>query len=228
MRITKLAAVLLAALAVLVTGASAAQAANFTAAEYPAFISGEQTGPAGTGGGGGTGSTIFGFESSLMAECKSAGFAGLLSEATGSLSVSSGYNECTAFGSAGTIESNGCEFVLHPGSGSGDEFTGTFDITCPEGSKITVAAGNCEVQIGAQNGLGPVVYKNLTTAEPKRAIEAKFQMTGGSGFAYTKAKDGSGCSLSGTGNKTDGVIVGAAKITVGSTETFEAINLEIK
>ena len=73
MKISKLAAVLLAALAVLVTGASAAQAANFTAAEETAFISGEQTGAKGTGGGGGIGATIFGFESSQMAECESAG-----------------------------------------------------------------------------------------------------------------------------------------------------------
>lgn len=229
MKISKLAAVLLAALAVLVTGASAAQAANFTAAEETAFISGEQTGPKGTGGGGGIGSTIFGFESSQMAECESAGFAGLLTEPTSSLAVSSGYNGCTAFGSAGaTIASNGCEFVLHPGSGSVDEFTGTFDITCPGGEKMVVTGGNCEIQIGAQSGLGPVVYKNLTTAEPKKAVEAKFQMTGGSGFTYTKAKDGSGCPLSGTGNKTDGVIVGAAMITAGSVETFEPIDLEIK
>ena len=228
MRITKLAAVLLAALAVLVTGASAAQAANFTAAEYPAFISGEQSGPGGTGGGGGVGSTIFGFESSQMAECESAGFAGLMTAATGSLTVSSGYNGCTALGSAGaTIESNGCEFVLHPGTGSKDEFTGTFDISCPGSEKIVVAGGNCEIQIGTQSGLGPVTYKNLTTAEPKKAVEAKFGMTGGSGFAYTKSKDGSGCPLSGTGSKTDGVIVGAAKITAGDLE-FAPIDLEIK
>lgn len=228
MKTSKLAAVLLAALAVLVSGASAAQAANFTAPEYPAFISGEQTGAKGTGGGGGIGSTIFGFEAAQMAECESAGFAGLISAATGSLSVSSGYNGCTAFGSAATIESNGCEFVLHPGSGSKDEFTGTFDITCPAGKSIVVKAGNCEVQIGAQTGRGPVVYKNLTTAEPKKAVEAKFNMTGGSGFTYTKAKDGTGCPLSGTGNKTDGVIVGAAKMTAGNIETFEPIDLEIK
>lgn len=228
MKISKLAAVVLAVFAVLVTGASAAQAANFTAAEETAFISGEQTGAKGTGGGGGIGSTIFGFESSAMAECETAGFAGVLFEPSSSLSVSNGYNGCTAFGSAGaTITSNGCEFVLHPGSGSGDEYTGTFDITCPEGEKMVVTGGNCEIQIGAQSGLGPVVYKNLTTAEPKKAVEAKFQMTGGSGFAYTKSKDGSGCPLSGTGNKADGVIVGAAKITAGTFE-FEPLDLEIK
>ena len=43
-------AAVLAATVLLVVGAAAAQAANFTAAKYPAFISAEQTGPAGTGG----------------------------------------------------------------------------------------------------------------------------------------------------------------------------------
>jgi hypothetical protein len=226
MKTSKIGCAFLAALAVLVIGAGSAQAANFTAAEYPAFISGEQTGPTGTGGGGGAGSTIFGFESAQMAECESAGFAGLMTAATGSLTVSSGYNGCTAFGSAATVESNGCEFVLHPGSGSKDEFTGSFDITCPGGGKIAVVGGNCEIQIGAQNGLGPVVYKNLTAAP--REVEASFQMTGGAGFAYTKAKDGTSCPLAGTGAKTDGVIVGAAKIKAGNIETLEPINFGIE
>jgi len=227
MNTSKIGRALLAALAVLMVGAGSAQAASFSAAEYPAFISGEQFGPAGTGGGGGTGSTILGFESALMAECETIGFAGLMTEATGGLSVSSGYNGCAAFGSEATVESGGCEFVLHPGSGSGDEFTGSFDISCPGEEKIVVAGGNCEIQIGAQNGLGPVVYKNVTAAEPDE-VEASFQMTGAAGFAYTKSKDGSGCPLAGTGAKADGVIVGAARIKAGNIETLEPIGFGVE
>lgn len=228
MKRSKIGRALLAAFAVLMIGAGSAQAASFTAAEYPAFISGEQTGLAGTGGEGGTGATIFGFESALMAECASAGFAGFQTEATGSLSLSSGYSGCVAFGSGGaSVESNGCEFVLHPGSGSKDEFTGTFDISCPGESKIAVTGGNCEVQIGAQSGLGPVAYDNLTAATPDE-VEASFLMSGGAGFAYTKTKDGSGCPLAGTGAKTDGVIVGAAKIRAGNIETLEPISFGIQ
>ena len=99
-----------AAVAVSMIGAAGAQAAAFTAAEYPAFVSGGPTE---------TSSMTFGFEGGQTASCEFAGFAGEITGATSELTVSPGFGGCTAFGSAeGSIEANGCAFVFHPGSGS--------------------------------------------------------------------------------------------------------------
>lgn len=103
--------------------------------------------------------------------------------------------ECEFAGFAGEIEVNGCALVLHPGSGSGDEFTGTVDGACPPGEAIAVKGGNCEVQIGSQTGLGPVGYDRQTAAEPED-VEASFEMKAASGFAYAKTLDGESNSRS--------------------------------
>ena len=213
----------LVALAVLATSmvisASAAQESTFTAAEYPAFVSGGPTE---------TKSIGIGFEGGQTAECEFAGFAGQITAATSELKVSPGFGGCTAFGSTeASVEAGGCALVFHPGSGSGDEFTGTIDIACPPGEAITVKGGNCEVQIGSQTGLGPVGYDRETAAEPAD-VEASFSMSPTSGFAYTKTAAGSGCPLAGTGAKSDGVFTGASKITAGNTETFEPIAFGIE
>jgi hypothetical protein len=215
-------AVLLAAamaVAVSLVGAAGAQAAVFAAPEYPAFVSGGPTE---------TSSMTLGFEGGQTASCEFAGLAGEITGATSELSVSLGFGGCTAFGSAeGSIEANGCAFVFHPGSGSGDKFTGTLDIVCPLGEAITVSGGNCEVQIGSQTGLGPVAYERQTAFEPE-GVQASFEMKAASGFAYTKSLDGSGCPLSGTGSKTDGVFGGAMNLKAGNVETFEPIDFRIE
>lgn len=218
MNTSKLVAAILASLASLAIGTGAAQAAVFTAAEYPAFIAAE---PASAG------SPTFGFESGQTAACEFAGFGGELTKASSELKLGPGLFGCTAFGAAATVETNGCEFTMHPGTGSGDKFTGTFDITCPAEKKITVAAANCEVQIGAQTGLGPVAYERLTAAEPDEVL-ATFQLKAAAGFTYTKTVDGSGCSLVGTGVKTDGVLSGGLKVRAGNSETLEPIAFGIE
>lgn len=218
MNTTKLGLAVLAALAALTIGASGAQAANFTAASYPAFVSAEPSG---------AGAPSFTFEAEKTAKCEIVGFGGEISAATSNLKLGPGFSGCTNFGAAGSIENNGCEFVFHPGTGSGDKFTGTFDITCPAGKKIVVTGSTCEIQIGAQTGLGSVAYERLTTATPNE-VQATFQMKSTAGFAYTKTVDGASCPLTGVGAKTDGVIGGGLKIKAGSTKTLEPIAFGIE
>ena len=218
MSTTKLGVAVLAALAALTIGASGAQAAVFTAASYPAFVSAEPSG---------AGAPFFTFEGGKTAKCEIVGFGGEMTKATSNLNLGPGFSGCTNFGAAGTIESNGCEFVFHPGTGSGDKFTGTFDISCPVGKMIVVTGSTCEVQIGAQTGLGPVAYEKLTAAVPNE-VQATFQMKSEAGFTYTKAVDGASCPLSGTGVKTDGVIGGGLNIKAGSTTTLEPIAFGIE
>jgi len=207
------------AIAFSIAGTAGADSTAFTAAEYPALVGGEQAEP---------GSPILTFESGLGLSCEFGGIAGEITGATSELKVGPGFGACAAFGfGEGSIEANGCELALHPGSGAGDEFTGTFDVSCPSGKKIAVKGGNCEVQIGSQTGLGPVGYDEVTAAEPDE-VEADFEMKSASGFAYTKTVDGASCPLSGTGAKTDGVFDGDLKIRAGSVETLEPIAFGIE
>lgn len=220
MRRSRLRVVAAIGLATMMFGAGAAQAATFTAAEYPAFVSGEQIGSGSTSG-------SLGFESKLMVECGVAGFAGEITEAAGELTVSPGFGECSAFGFAeATVEANGCSLVLQAGSESETGFTGTFDIACPAGKKIVVIGGTCEVQIGAQTGVGPVLYEN-TGIEPTE-VKALFPTNPASGFTYTKTVDGLLCPLAGTGVKTDGVMIGGALVKAGNQETLEPIDFRIE
>jgi hypothetical protein len=217
MSMSKFGVAVLVAIAAMTMGAAGAQAANFTAASYPAFTSAEPSS---------AGTPTFVFEGGKTAQCEAFGLGGEISKATAELKLGLGVTGCTNFGAAGTIETNGCEFVFRPGTGSADKFSGTFDITCPVGKKIVVTGSTCEVQIGAQTGRGPVAYERLTTAP--NAVLATFQLKSTAGFAYTKTVDGVSCPLSGIGAKTDGVITGGIKIMAGSTATLEPINFGIE
>jgi hypothetical protein len=220
MRTTKLGVAVTAALvaiAVLAIGASGAQAAKFIAGAYPSFTSAEPVKGA---------TPTIGFEGGTKAECKAFGFGGEIDEATSELLLGPGINECTNFGVTGTVATNGCEFVLHPGTGSADNFSGSFDVACPVGKAIVVSGNTCEVQIGAQTGVGPVAYERVTTAPNE--VKATFGVESTAGFAYTKAADGGSCPLSGTGAKTDGTISGAVKIKAASFATFEQVKFGIE
>jgi hypothetical protein len=209
-----------AVLAVSLVGAGAAQAVSFTAAKYPAFVNAGQSESS---------PLTFGFESGQTAKCAFGGFSGEITAATGGLSLDPGFFGCTAFGSEeGSFESNGCKSVFHPGSGSKDDFTGTFDVSCPAGKSIAIKGGNCEVQIGSQTGVGTVKYHRLTKAKEEEVnkVEATFEVA--SGFAYTKSVDGAGCPLSGTGAKTDGAISGKITIEAGDPKTLELIDFGIE
>jgi len=210
----------LVAFAALGPGAVAAGAAAFSAEKYPATVGGKQSGVTKTGEG-----TIIGFEGGLMTECGTAGFGTELTEASSSLTVESTVFSCEMFGLPATVANNGCEYVLHAGSGSGDSFTGTMDITCPAGNSIVITGSTCEILIGTQKGLGPVLYENLTEAAPKPQVQANFEIAGEGGFTYTKAKDGVFCPLSGTGVKTGGVFVGGVTMDANSSG---AVGLSVK
>lgn len=217
MRKTKLGVGILLAFAALTVGAAAAQAANFTAASYPAFVSGEPSA---------AGTPTFNFESSQTAKCLFTGFAGEITKASSGLTQELGVNECTNFGAAGTIEMNECKFVFHATSGSVDKFSGNFDITCPAGKSITVSGNTCKVTIPAQTAKGPINYERVTTA-PNEVL-ATFAMKSTAGFSYTKAEDGAKCGLVGLGAKTDGVISGGIRFQAADSATFTPINFGIE
>lgn len=200
-------------------GATAADAAVIKAESYPASLTGNQMGT-GTGGTPGESGTILSFEGQ-MTECGSGGFTGELKAASSQLSVNQFGLSCTAFGfMTSSLSWNGCNYLLHVGSGSGDEFTGTIDFVCPEGQKVVITAGNCEIQIGAQSGLPGVSYENLTIEKKLRIV---FDVKG---ITYTKTKDGAFCPLNGTGVATNGVLVGGTKVSGTSGGVATGLRIE--
>jgi hypothetical protein len=194
-----------------------AESASFTAAEYPAAVSGQAE------------PLSFAFEGGQKAECGVAAFGGKITGATSELKLGPGFFGCTAFGAEGSIEAGKCELAFHPGTGSGTEFSGGFDLVCPPGEAIAITGNGCEVQIEAQSGLGPVGYQNLPKEgeEPGR-VEAGFEMKATSGFSYDKTQDTGSCPLSGTGVKSDGVVLGGVTLRAGNAETAKPILFKIE
>jgi hypothetical protein len=204
-------------LAVLLLNAGSAQAVEFRAEKYTALTSGEQSGT-GTGKG-----TILAFEGQ-MTECGSAGFEGELTVASSTLTTVPHGSLCTAFGvSSAELLMNGCTYNMHVSAGAIDEFSGSLDIVCPEGKKITVTGNGCEVQIGSQNGLETVKYENLTATSPKKGLQVVFNIHN---FVYTKVKDGLFCPLNGTGSGTDGTLVGTTRASATNGGNADGLWIE--
>ena len=163
-----------------------------------------------------------------MAECAFGGLAGELSEPSSTLTIGGGLFGCTAFGSSeseAAVEFGECQYAFHAGTGSKDEYSGSFDISCPGEGSIVFAGNGCEVQIDPQSGLGPVTYSN-TTGEPS-AIEASIEMEAESGFSYDVTAAGGGCPLE-SGEHSDGVLLGTLKLVAGDPETLEPIGFDIE
>jgi hypothetical protein len=65
------------------------------------------------------------------------------------------YSECTAFGLAATVSTEGCNYVLSTSSAT----AGSMAIECANGKEVltTVKAAGCTVKIGAQTPSSPGV-----------------------------------------------------------------------
>jgi hypothetical protein len=192
---------LMAALALTAWAAQAASAASeFQAAEFPARLSGEQSGEKGH---------VFTVEEKNSLTCTKMTATGELFEPSEAQEVSPTYSSCTAFGFSATVTMHGCVYRLHAGEEtSANHFSGTIDIVCPPGEKIAMAAGTCEVQVGSQEGLSGVEYVDNTGHSPVD-VTVNLSVTG---IKYNKVKDGIGCPLNGTGEKSDGTYSGATLV----------------
>lgn len=162
--------------AVLVSNALLASAApaQFTANTYPTTVTS-------VGEPGNEVITIDGFS----AECNGH-FEGTMSEASTMLTLKGVYSNCKAFGFAsGTVDMNGCDFVLHS--------NGEVDIECPAGKSILVSAGGCEADIGSQTGLNNVALSNNANH-----VDMKFAVKS---VTANVTKDPIFCPFHGTGHK---------------------------
>lgn len=160
----------LAVAAIGAVGASAAQAGQFTAAAYPATITGLQVGP-----------HELTTELGVM-EC-GAKFHGELAAASEDLTLTPTYGtSCQIGGLQVHVNTNGCDYLFHAGNTLGmDEVEGSWDIKCPEGNvidfEITGAMVNCHLGIPEQLGLGEITYTDKTNAMPKD-VDVDFNVEG--------------------------------------------------
>lgn len=150
----------LAALAVLAVGAvsaSAAQAGEFTAAEYPAQITGQNVG-------------MHELTTELgVMEC-GVKLNGELAAAAEELTLTPNYGTaCTIGGLVVHVNNNGCDYLFHAGNTIGmDEVEGSWDVKCPAGNRIDFEVTSmpiCHLTIAEQLGLGEVTYTTRTMAK---------------------------------------------------------------
>jgi hypothetical protein len=152
----KLNAALLAVLALTAigaVGATAAQAGEFTAAAYPATITGQNVG----------GPHVFTTEAGQM-NCNVT-FHGEMAAATEDLTLTPTYN-CGLKGVQVDVDANGCDYVFHADETLFmDTVAGSMDITCPVGAKIDFEVTSiipCNITVGEQLGLEAMTYTNRT------------------------------------------------------------------
>lgn len=176
---------LIAMLAVSVISVSAASADAFTTESYPATITGgDDPGVAGTSEFASTGG---------VAKCPSATYHATLSGASTTLTVTPNLNgasdNCTVAGSIpAVVDLNGCDFLVHIGSGASTSVTA--DLLCPAGKEVTMTSNQntagslttkCTTHLPPQT-LSGITYDNLG-AGTTREIRATMNV---SGITYTE------------------------------------------
>lgn len=142
----------IATLAMSAVVASAAQAANFTAAKYPVSIKGVQINGLHNFTAAGTG-----------VSCEEAAFSSSAAAATPDLTVSAEYNNCEdeIFGLNASVTMNGCNYTFtEPTTPVGGTSTGKVDLVCPVNKVVEVHASTCTFTVFPENNLGTVTYHN--------------------------------------------------------------------
>lgn len=157
------------------------------ASSYPATLTGSNT----------QGSETFTTEAGAI-RCNSHFVSESISAKTETLTLAPTFSDCTqAFGfSTGTVNMEGCTFVLKATEKvEADVYKHHFDVACPAGKSIKIAAGNCKAEIKAQGGLTTVMTTNL--ASGTMTMQPNLP-----NIPMTVTEDGLACPFSGTGSKT--------------------------
>jgi hypothetical protein len=150
--------VLAAVIAIGAVIASAAQAGTFTAAKYPATLTGTQLSGhsfefLGTGG---------------TVTCKKTSFHGLLEAAAVTTTITPTYEECTTTGGIEVVvKRTGCDFLFHVGETLAmHKVAGSMDVVCGAGAGIDFEepATGCVMKITPQE-VGGLIYTNHTEAK---------------------------------------------------------------
>jgi len=205
-KLKKLAVGLVAVVALSLVASSAAPAAQFTAAKYPTTF--EPTGNEGTG--------VFETEAGAS-KCKKIATSATLSEASSTATVNATFSECSSFGFATTVIMNGCYYVMHVSSGSGDNYKGSGDLVCPAGKEVfgkMILSGStiCEIHIPPQVGAVQIEFIDQTV---EKRVEGKVTS---SEVHYTVTVDTFPCPFNGLGTHANGKAVQSQPALIGGKE----------
>jgi hypothetical protein len=159
-------------------------------------------------------------------ECKKATFTGtsFVTSPQKTVTVTPAYSECTFLGISNVVvNTNGCTYTFNQPTGTGP-FTGTVNINCPAGKKISFEASGCKIEVGGHvkteteaadnQGLSSVSFTNQATTPKSVKVAASV-----SKIKYTASGT---CTV--LGEKEDGTYSGTAiakaetpgKIVVGA------------
>jgi hypothetical protein len=195
---------IVAALALTAVMASAASAANFTAASYPVKISGTQSESHKFTVGGGT------------VTCTTATFAGEATAASATQTIVPSYSNCTAFGFVGAtvtgFSSTGCDYTFYAG--------GNVDLDCASGD-VQIDAGTCTVTLQAANNQN--LSKNTYTNDKPTA--GKVTVDTAVGGIHANVTSGFGCPVAG-GTYSNGTYTGTT-VMEGKNSKGVAVAIDV-
>jgi hypothetical protein len=149
-------------------------------------------------------------------ECPEAQFKGIMigTEAT-TVGLVPTFGSCQNSLGSGTVEANGCEYVLHTmRTVEGVTKNPEIDLVCPEGKQIVIKVVSlgvlkCQVTVGEQTGLQGIEFTNKGSGT-ERSLSVSFNL---SGIKYsTKPGEGFG-KCTETTNATNGTFSGSDKVT---------------
>jgi hypothetical protein len=109
--------------------------------------------------------------------CKEAKFHGTAATGTDTIvTVTPTYDNCSdSLGRTVHVDEKACHYEFHAKTHvSADTFSGVANINCTGGEPITVSVTNgsgatvCTITVGAQEGIGPVHFTNLTGTPPTK------------------------------------------------------------
>jgi hypothetical protein len=185
-----------AALALTAFVASAAQAApEFHAEKVPVIYHGEQVKQ-----------HVFTVDTGIV-KCNVATFEGTETVNTKTTTtLTPTYQNCTAFGVKATIDTNGCDYLIHLTQGGTTPYPTTTDVNCPtKPIEVTPVGIECIVTVGSQSNLEGMKLTNEGGPTTTRDIFANLEVAG---IAYDE--HGKECA-GGTGT-TGGTYKGTATI----------------
>ncbi len=161
-------------------------------------------------------------------ECTAVNLTGTTGFETGAkaITVHPIYEGCTIGGIAITFTTTNCNYVYHLGEETASGWLVTTDISCSEGSAITIVTGTCELKIESQTGLAGGEATNSGSASPETAMDLVIHQNV-TNLKYTVLKDGLGCALSGTGTFGKGDYTGTTTMTAHDAVTASQVGLTV-
>jgi len=181
---------------------STASASEFKAGGYPASLTGSQLAKERI-------QIFFGTVGEVI--CETATLSGTLAGAANNFTAHPVFGTCESLGSkSATLTTTGCDFKFTSGALAGIAiWEGDFENVCGAGSKLTLTAGTCELEITSfKSAAGKIDLVDDLGAPEDVTIYMHVPS-----MPYNVTKDGLNCPLPNVGKFNDGSIFGRYTVT---------------